>query len=127
VRASHERSARGRIFHVRDGTVDFKVVASNLPGEATAAHIYQVAPDPRPIIQALPPTPGAENGVIATGSFTNPDLVADIQADPDNFYVYVHSSVCGVAVCSRFGPLSGQPQKDSGPKRPHATKRAMAR
>jgi hypothetical protein len=93
--AQATNAARGvAIFHVRDGTVDFKIVANNLPGEVTAAHIHQVPPDPGPIVQPLPPTPGAENGVIATGSFTNPDLLADIQADPDNFYVNVHSSIC---------------------------------
>jgi hypothetical protein len=91
-------AARGvAVFHVRDeatGLVDFKVVANNLPGDVSAAHIHRVPPDPGPIVQPLPPTPGAENGVIATGSFANPVLVAMIQADPGNFYVNVHSSIC---------------------------------
>jgi hypothetical protein len=93
-------AARGvAIFHVRDGAVDFKIVANNLPGEVTAAHIHEApAGVPGDIRQATPPTPGAENGVIATGSFTNPGLVADIQAEPENFYVNVHSSVCGPGV-----------------------------
>jgi hypothetical protein len=92
-------AARGAaIFHARDeatGLVDFKVVANNLPGDVIAAHIH-LAPVgvPGDIVQPLPPTPGAENGVVATGSFTNPALVAMIQADPDNFYVNVHSSIC---------------------------------
>jgi CHRD domain len=34
------------------------------------------------------------NGVVATGSFTNPALVAAIQANPQNFYVNVHSTTC---------------------------------
>jgi CHRD domain len=88
-------AARGvAVFHVRDGTVDFKIVANNLPGDVTMAHIHRVPPDPGPVVQPLQLTPGAENGVIATGSFTNPLLVADILANPQNFYVNVHSDVC---------------------------------
>jgi hypothetical protein len=96
--AQATNAARGvAIFHVRDGTVDFKIVANNLPGDVAAAHIHQVPPDPGPIVQPLTLT-GAENGVIATGSFINPDVVADIQAEPDNFYVNVHSSTCPTGV-----------------------------
>lgn len=91
-------AARGSaVFHVRDettGTVDFKVVANNLPGDVSAAHIHiapaGVAGD---IVQPLPLT-GTENGVVARGSFTNAGLVDAIRADPDGFYVNVHSSTC---------------------------------
>jgi CHRD domain len=47
-----------------------------------------------PVVQPLPPTPGAENGVIGTGTFSNPALVAAMQADPDGYYVNVHTNVC---------------------------------
>jgi hypothetical protein len=86
------------VFHVRDdalGTVDFKVIANNLPGSIVAAHIH-VAPKgvAGPILQPLPPTPGVEHGVVAQGSFTNPSLVDAIRADPDGFYVNVHTTTC---------------------------------
>jgi hypothetical protein len=98
--AEATNAARGvAIFHVRDGTVEFKIVANNLPGDVIAAHIHLARSGvPGPIVQATPPTPGAENGVIATGSFTFPTLVSDIQASPDAFYVNVHSSVCPLGV-----------------------------
>jgi hypothetical protein len=39
----------------------------------------------------LPPTPGEENGVVAEGSFSNPALVSAIRANPDGYYVNVHT------------------------------------
>ena len=92
--------ARGlAIFHVVDeaaGTVEFKIVANNLPGNIVAAHIHI---GPRgvagPIVQPTPPTPGEENGVVAEGTFTNPTLVAAIQANPQAYYVNVHTNLCG--------------------------------
>ena len=71
-------AARGvAVFHVVDeatGTVDFKLIANNLPGDIIAAHIH-IAPKgtPGPVVQPLPPTPGDENGVIAQGTFVNAD------------------------------------------------------
>lgn len=91
--------ARGlAVFHVVDeaaGTVEFKIVANNLPGNIVAAHIH-LAPSgvAGPVVQPTPPTPGEENGVVAEGSFTNPALVAAIQADPQAYYVNVHTNVC---------------------------------
>lgn len=86
------------VAHVADeatGTVEWKLVANNLPGNIVAAHIH-VAPKGTagPVVQPLPPTPGEENGVIGTGTFTNPALVAAMQANPDGYYVNVHSTVC---------------------------------
>jgi hypothetical protein len=91
-------AARGvAVFHVRDeatGLVDFKVVSNNLPGDVILAHIHRERPGiAGPIVQGLTLT-GSENGVVATGSFTNVGLVGMILADPNNFYVNVHSSVC---------------------------------
>jgi hypothetical protein len=95
--------ARGvAVFHVLDeatGLVSYKLVANNIPGNTTAAHIH-VAPTgtPGPVVQPLPFTAGDEQGVIGEGTFTNPTLLAAIRANPQNYYVNVHSSVCGPGV-----------------------------
>jgi hypothetical protein len=86
------------VFHVIDqaaGTVQYRLVANSLPGDSTAAHIH-LAPrgEPGPVVQPLPFPPGAENGVIGEGTFTNPTLLAALQASPQNYYVNVHSTVC---------------------------------
>jgi len=77
------------------GTVEWMLTADNLPGDIVAAHIH-LAPKgvAGPVVQPLPPTPGAENGVIGTGTFSNPALVAAMQADPGAYYVNVHTDVC---------------------------------
>lgn len=102
------------VFHVRDetlGTVDFKVIANNLPGAISAAHIH-VAPKgvAGPIVQPLPPTPGVEHGVVAEGSFTDRALVAAIRANPDGYYVNVHTTTCPSGVIrgqlGDHGPLN---------------------
>ena len=86
--AQATNAARGvAVFHVRDeatGTVEYKVVANNLPGTISAAHIH-IAPEgvAGPIVQGLNLAPGEENGVIGTGSFTNPTLRGSLaEADP---------------------------------------------
>jgi hypothetical protein len=94
-------NAGGGLFvaHVTDeatGTVEWKLVANNLPGDIIAAHIH-VAPKgvAGPVVQATPPTAGEENGVIGTGTFSNPALVAAMRANPDGYYENVHTTVCG--------------------------------
>jgi hypothetical protein len=101
------------VFHVRDqatGTVDYKLVANNLPGTPRAAHIH-IAPKgvAGPVVQPLALMPGEENGVIGSGTFTNPVLVAALQANPQAYYVNVHSDVCPAGV------IRGQ-LGDHGPK-----------
>ena len=97
--AAATNASRGlAVFHVTDdatGTVEFTLVANNLPGNIVAAHIH-LAPKgvPGGVVQSLAPTPGEENGVIKKGSFTNPAVVAGLQADPSRYYVNVHSTVC---------------------------------
>jgi CHRD domain len=108
--------ARGVVvFHVLDaasGLVTYKLVANNIPGDITAAHIH-IAPKgtPGPVVQPLPLTPGAEQGVIGAGTFTNPALLAAIRANPQNYYVNVHSTVCGPGVIrgqlDEHGPANG--------------------
>jgi hypothetical protein len=96
-------SARGvAVFHVLDqaaGLVSYRVVANNLPGTPTAAHIHVAPPGTAgPIVQPLPLTSGAENGVVGAGTFTNPPLLAALQATPQRYYVNVHSTVCPAGV-----------------------------
>src|SRR5262249_3581601 len=96
-------AARGvAVFHVLDqasGLVSYRVVANNLPGTITVAHIHPGLPgQANPPVQGLALVPGAENGVIGAGTFTNPALLALLQANPRAFYVNVHSTVCGSGV-----------------------------
>ncbi len=90
-------SARGvAVFHVTDettGTVEWRIVANNLPGTTSAAHIHIGPPGiAGPVVQPLGGVAGNEQGVIATGSFTNPALLAALRANPGNYYVNVHTS-----------------------------------
>jgi hypothetical protein len=101
--AAATNASRGlAIFDVTDeatGTVEWKLVANNLPGNIVAAHIH-LAPKGTAggVVQPLPPTPGEENGVIGEGSFTNPALLAAIRANPSAYYVNVHTNVCPAGV-----------------------------
>lgn len=101
--AAATNASRGlAVFHVTDvatGTVEFTLVANNLPGNIVAAHIH-LAPKgvAGNVVQTLAPTPGEENGVIKKGTFTNPAVVAGLQADASRYYVNVHSTVCGSGV-----------------------------
>jgi hypothetical protein len=104
------------LFHVVNqatGEVEYQLIANNLPGDIVAAHIH-VAPVgvAGPVLQPLALTPGAENGVIGRGSFTNPTLLAAIQATPANYYVNVHTAPAGVGCPS--GVIRGQ-LDDRGP------------
>jgi Cu/Zn superoxide dismutase len=102
-------AARGNaVFRITDastGTVTYKLVANNLPGDITAAHIHQSpAGQPGAIVQPLSLTAGATNGVIGRGTFTNPELVNALKSDPAGYYVNVHSSVCPTGVIrGQFG------------------------
>jgi hypothetical protein len=96
-------AARGSfVAHVVDeatGTVEWKLVANNLPGDIVAAHIHFGAKGASgPVVEPLPPTAGEENGVVGTGTFTNAGLVSALRANPDGYYVNVHSTVCGAGV-----------------------------
>ena len=115
--ATATNAARGQaLFHVIDeatGAVRYKLIANNLPGDIVAAHIH-LAPSgvPGPVVQPLALTPGAENGVIGQGTFTNPALLAAIRANPELYYVNVHTAPPGVG-CPP-GVIRGQ-LDDRGP------------
>ena len=88
-----------RVTNETTGTVEWRLVANNIPGNTTAAHIHLApAGSPGPVVQALPFTPGQEGGVIGEGSFSNPALLAAIRANPSAYYVNVHSNVCPTGV-----------------------------
>ena len=85
-----------RVVDETTGTVEYKVVANNLPGSLTVGHIH-VAPAGAfgPVVQALAIVPGADNGVVAAGSFVNPALVGAMRANPQNYYVNLHTGGAG--------------------------------
>lgn len=99
--AAAGNDARGlAIFHVVDqeaGTVRFKLISNNVPGTTVAAHIH-IGPEgvAGPVVQGLFGGASTDNGVLAEGMFTNPALVAALQAEPEAYYVNVHSAPdCG--------------------------------
>ena len=88
-----------RVTNESTGTVAWRLVANNIPGTTTAAHIHLApAGSPGGVVQPLAFTSGAEGGVIGEGSFTNPTLLAAIRANPSAYYVNVHSNVCPTGV-----------------------------
>ncbi|TMB61359.1 MAG: CHRD domain-containing protein [Chloroflexi bacterium] len=94
--AGISNSARGlAVFHVTDeatGTVSYRIVANNLPGTTSLAHIHIGPPGVAgPAVQPLAGVAGNEQGVIATGSFTNPLLLAALRANTSAYYVNVHT------------------------------------
>ena len=100
--AAADRSDRGvalfKITNVAAGTVQYKVISTNLPGNivgSPGAHIHgpALAGQTAGIVQALTLT-GNEVGVVAQGTFTNPALVAAALANPQLYYVNVHSTTC---------------------------------
>ena len=87
-----------KILDLEAGTVAYKVVTTDLPGDIVGSpglHIHGQAPagETAGVVQALTLT-GAEVGVVAEGTFTNPQLLDAILANPQLYYVNVHSTVC---------------------------------
>jgi hypothetical protein len=78
------------------GEISYRVVATNLPDAITGAHIHVgpagVSP-PMNIVQPLKPT-GLQSGLVFAGTATNPTLAAAILANPENYYVNVHTTMC---------------------------------
>jgi hypothetical protein len=106
--ASDRGVALFRIVDVEAGIVEYTVIASDLPGTLAGApgiHIHGPAPAGQNagIVQALDLT-GAEVGVIAEGTFSNPELVAAALENPELFYVNVHTTACpGGAIRGQLG------------------------
>jgi hypothetical protein len=81
------------------GEISYRVVARNLPGTiagSPGAHIH-VGPAGviGPVVEPLELT-GLETGLVAAGTVTNEELAAAILADPADYYVNVHTTVCPV-------------------------------
>ena len=106
-------AARGKaVFRITDaaaGTVKYTITAKNVPGDINASHIHQApAGTPGDIVQPLELKAGAKQGVIARGTIENPGLVSQLQESPADYYVNVHSSVCGPgAIRGQFGAGGG--------------------
>ena len=108
--ASVDSGARGvAVIQVDEttGEIRYRVVATNLPGTiagSPGAHIHVGgAGEAGPVVQPLLLT-GPENGLVAAGTATNLDLAAAILANPENYYVNVHTTACpGGAVRGQLG------------------------
>ena len=110
--AATDQSDRGvalfKIIDVEAGIVEYQIIASDLPGTLAGglgAHIHGPAPagQTADVVQPLDLT-GAEVGVIAAGTFTNPELVAAALENPQLFYVNVHTTTCpGGAIRGQIG------------------------
>lgn len=84
-------------INAETGEITYRVVAFHLPGTVTAAHIH-----PGAIGEVNPPAPGGgfeitglSTGLVAEGSTNNPTLAAAILANPEGYYVNVHTTSCG--------------------------------
>jgi hypothetical protein len=98
--AGEESGARGvAIVQIDEdtGEIRYRVVATKLPGTiagSPGAHIHVgAAGDMGPVVQPLQLT-GRERGLVASGTAINPALAEAILADPANYYVNVHTTVC---------------------------------
>jgi hypothetical protein len=89
-------------INAETGEITYQVVAFRLPGTVFDAHIHAGAAG-----EANPPAQGFEltglsTGVVAAGTVTNPELAAAILANPEGYYVNVHTTTC------RPGAVRGQ-------------------
>jgi hypothetical protein len=79
------------------GEITYRVVAFKLPtiiAGSPGAHIHFGTAEQRgPIVQEFQLT-GLNTGLVATGTATDPELAAAILANPENYYVNVHTTVC---------------------------------
>lgn len=106
--AGVERGARGVAIVQIDaetGEITYRVVAFKLPGTiagSPGAHIHLgAAGEMGPVVLPLELT-GLDTGLVAAGTVTNPELAVAILANPENYYINVHTTVC------RGGAIRGQ-------------------
>ena len=86
------------------GRITYSVVAFNLPGELTAAHIHgPINPVNGPIALHLELS-GSNSGVVASGTTTDGALAAAIVANPEKFYFNLHTDA---SLACRAGALRG--------------------
>ena len=95
-----QTGARGvAIVQINEDTreIKYRVVAVKLPGTiagSPGAHIHVgEAGEAGPVVEPLTLT-GRERGLVAAGTATDTDLAPAILADPTNYYVNVHTTVC---------------------------------
>lgn len=79
------------------GEISYRVVATNLPttiAGSPGGHIhFGTAEQTGPIVLPFVLT-GRNTGLVAAGTDTNPTLAEAILADPENYYVNVHTTAC---------------------------------
>ena len=80
------------------GEIRYRVVATNLPttiAGSPGGHIHgpASATGTAPIVVPFELT-GRNTGLVAAGTATNPQLAAAILANPENYYVNVHTTAC---------------------------------
>lgn len=100
------------IFHLsKSGTIRYKVIANNIDEPLIAGHIHFLPPGAErgPVVQDLHVTAPAEaHGIVAKGTFDNPDLVAGLLAGND-YYVNLHTETCFLPLGAVRGPLRAAP------------------
>ena len=80
------------------GEISYLVVATNLPDTIAGSpgvhiHVHPAGQQTGPIVQHFELT-GRDKGLVAAGRATNAALAAAILADPENYYVNVHTKAC---------------------------------
>jgi len=89
-------------INAETGEITYRVVAFNLPapiaGPSTGAHIHVQDPTSPTgltgrIVVDFERT-GLDTGLVAAGTTTNPTVAAAILANPENYYVNVHTTAC---------------------------------
>jgi CHRD domain len=107
--AGEESGARGvAIVQIQEtGEIRYRVVARKLPGTiagSPGAHIHVGAAGAMgPIVEPLQLT-GRDTGLVASGTAIDAALAEAILADPANYYVNVHTTVCpGGAIRGQLG------------------------
>lgn len=100
------------VFHLaEDGTVSYKIIANNIDEPLIAGHIHFLPPGAErgPVVQDLGVSaPADAHGIVAEGTFTNPDLVAGILAGGE-YYVNLHTETCFLPLGAVRGPLQTAP------------------